>query len=350
MKTTRPTKRAFVLTASLLFTAILPSRTAASDGATVIATVDLGANETAFALAVNSRTNKTYVTPGFELGCDSQFVSVIDDRTNTELAPIKVGLSPFGLAVHPKTNQIYVANAGGCTENEPSNTVSVLDGNTDRVVKTIALDGLGPAFVAINPKTNKIYVTLSGGCCIDGNTVAVIDGSTDSVHYIDVALDPFMVAVNPRTNLVYVTHGFDLITVIDGSTDTVKATFSIGSEAREIAFDPNGRYLYVAARNTNSLAVVDARTNTVLENIPVGARPHGVLFDPDNGRIYVTNRGRCDATPGTVSVIDSGARTVLATVQVGACPRFLDRDPNTGLIYVPNASTSRSVSVLRDQD
>ena len=94
-------------------------------------------------------------------------------------------------------------------------------------------------------------------------SLSVIDGSTDSVHYVDVALDPFMVAVNPRTNLVYVTHGFDLITVIDGSTDTVKATFSIGSEAREIAFDPNGRYLYVAARNTNSLAVVDARTNTL---------------------------------------------------------------------------------------
>jgi YVTN family beta-propeller protein len=350
MKTTKSTKRAFVLTASLLFAAILPSRTAASDGATVIATVDLGANETAFALAVNARTSKTYVTPGFELGCDSQFVSVIDDRTNTEVAPIKVGLSPFGLAVHPRTNQIYVANAGGCTENEPSNTVSVIDGNTDRVVNTIALQGLGPAFVAINPKTNKIYVTMSGGCCTDGNTVAVIDGSTDGVHYVAVDLDPFMVAVNPRTNLVYVTHAFDLITVIDGSTDTVKTTFSIGSEAREIAFDPSGRYLYIAARNTNSLAVVDAITNTVVQQIPVGSRPHGVLFDPDNGRIYVTNRGRCDSTPGTVSVIDSRSRTVLETVRVGACPRFLDRDPNTGLVYVPNASTSRSVSVLRDED
>src|SRR5438309_3948977 len=350
MKTTRSTKRALVLTASLLFTAILPSRTAASDGATVIATVDLGANETAFALAVNSRTNKTYVTPGLELACDSQLVSVIDNRTNTELAPIKVGLSPFGLAVHPQTNQIYVANAGGCTENEPSNTVSVIDGNTDRVIKTIALDGLGPAFVAINPKTNKIYVTMSGGCCTDGSTVAVIDGSTDSVHYVDVALDPFMVAVNPRTNLVYVTHGFDLITVIDGSTDTVKATFSIGSEAREIAFDANGKFLYVAARSTNQLAVVDARTNTVVQTIPVGRRPHGVLFNPDNGRIYVTNRGSCDSTPGTVSVIDSDTRTVVATVQVGSCPRFLDRNPRTGLVYVPNAFTSRSVSVIRDEN
>jgi hypothetical protein len=35
-----------------------------------------------------------------------------------------------------------------------------------------------------------------------------------------------------------VTHaGVDEITAIDGSTDTVEATFSIGSEAREIVFD-----------------------------------------------------------------------------------------------------------------
>src|SRR5438067_449722 len=247
MKTSRSAQRALMLMAALLFMAIVPSRTAASAGPTVIATIGLAANETAFALAVNPGTRKTYVTPGFELACDSQFVAVIDDRTNTELAPIRVGLTPFGVAVDPTTNQIYVANAGGCTENEPSNTVSVIDGNTDRVIKTIALEGLGPAFVAINPRTNKIYVTMSGGCCTDGSTVAVIDGVTDSVHYIAVDLDPFMVAVNPRTNLVYVTHGSDLITVIDGSTDTVKTTFSIGSEAREIAFDPTGKYLYIAA-------------------------------------------------------------------------------------------------------
>src|SRR5439155_765692 len=106
----------------------------------------------------------------------------------------------------------------------------------------IATISLGPnadatAFaLAVNPNTNKLYVTMTGGCCTDGNAVAVIDGSTDTVlGYIDVDLNPFMVAVDSRTNLVYVTHGGqDKITVIDGSTDTVKATFSIGSEAREI--------------------------------------------------------------------------------------------------------------------
>jgi YVTN family beta-propeller protein len=206
---------------------------------------------------------------------------------------------------------------------------------------------MGPAWVDVNPNTNKIYVTINGGCCTSGHSVAVIDGSTDTVlRYVEVGLDPFLVAVNPRTNLVYVTHaGVDKITVIDGSTDTVRGAFTIGSEARAIAFDPNGKLLYVAARNTNQLAVVNADTNAVVQTIPVGAGPHGVAVG--NGGIYVTNRGGCNSTPGTVSVIRRRTRLVVATVQVGTCPRFLDLNPETGLLYVPNAFTSRSVSVIQ---
>jgi len=85
-----------------------------------------------------------------------------------------------------------------------------------------------------------------------------------------------------------------------------------------------------------------------VQTIPVGLRPHGVVFNPENRRIYVTNRGGCTSTPGTVSAIDSDTMTVVATVQVGICPRFLDVNRDTGLLYVPNASTSRSVSVIRD--
>jgi YVTN family beta-propeller protein len=355
MNTSKSAKRSLVLAGSaLLLAAVLPVAIAASKGPAVIATIGLGANEdaTGFALAVDPKTNKTYVTPGFEpFGCESHIVSVIDNSTNTVLTPITVGLVPFGVAVNPKTNKIYVANIGGgvCSE-EPSNSVSVIDGSTDAVQNTIHLDGIGPAFVAVNPKTNRIYVTVNGGCCTSEHTVAVIDGSTDAVlDYVGVDPDPFIVAVSPRTNLVYVTHaGVDKITVIDGSSDTVEATFSIGSEARGIAFDPSGKFVYVAARNTDQLAVVDAKTNTVVQTIAVGRAPHGVLFDPDNGRIYVTNRGGC-STPGTVSVIDSGTRTVVATVQVGTCPRFLDRNARTGMLYVPNAATSRSVSVIRDE-
>jgi YVTN family beta-propeller protein len=153
-------RRSLVLAVSLLLAAAFsPTSLAASEPPRVISTIELGPNPdaTAFALAVNPRRNKTYVTPGFEpLGCESHIVSVIDNATNTVLAPITTGLSPFGVAVNPKTNKIYVTNIGGgtCTD-ETSNTVSVIDGWTDTVDKTITLDGFGPAFVAVNPKTTR---------------------------------------------------------------------------------------------------------------------------------------------------------------------------------------------------
>jgi YVTN family beta-propeller protein len=94
----------------------------------------------------------------------------------------------------------------------------------------------------------------------------------------------------------------DLITVIDGSTDSVKATFKIGSEARALAFHANGKLLYVAARK---------------RTIQVGSRPHGVVYDPDTDRVYVTNRGSCNSTPGSVSVVDAEKGIVEATIPVG---------------------------------
>src|SRR5205809_6071579 len=116
-------QRARLAASLLLLAAFLPTTVAASEGPAVIATINLGPNAdaTAFALAVNPNTNKTYVTPGFEPfppACESHIVSVIDNSTNTVLAPIATGLSPFGVAVNSKTNKIYVANVGGglCTD------------------------------------------------------------------------------------------------------------------------------------------------------------------------------------------------------------------------------------------
>ena len=152
------------------------------DPPTVIATIPLGEPFGAgtFAIAVNPRTNTIYATnPGalsspVGLDCDSHDVSVIHGSTNTVLSPISVGLNPFGVAVNPTTNRIYVANAGGAgfdsCSSEPSYSVSVIDGITNSVVNTLTV-GLGPGFVAVNPKTNKIYVTLTGGCCADGHAV-----------------------------------------------------------------------------------------------------------------------------------------------------------------------------------
>jgi YVTN family beta-propeller protein len=64
---------------------------------------------------------------------------------------------------------IYVANSA-------ANTISVIDGTTESVVRTIQVRGDNPRGIAINPNTNLIYVAnaLSG-------TVIVINGMTNNM-------------------------------------------------------------------------------------------------------------------------------------------------------------------------
>ena len=68
---------------------------------------------------------------------NSNTVSVINPTTNTVVATIPVGESPFGVAVNPANGLVYVTNAG-------SNTVSVIDPATNTVVATIPVGGISP--------------------------------------------------------------------------------------------------------------------------------------------------------------------------------------------------------------
>src|SRR5207244_2600581 len=198
-------QRARLAASLLLLAAFLPTTVAASEGPAVIATINLGPNTeaTAFALAVNPNTNKTYVTPGWEtLGCESHIVSVIDNSTNTVLAPITVGLSPFGVAVNPKTNRIYVANIGGalCTE-ESSNSVSVIDGSTDTVVATFSIGSEARA-IAFDSNGRFLYVAAR-----NTNQLAVVDARTNAVvQTVPVGRRPHGVVFNPDNGRIYVTN------------------------------------------------------------------------------------------------------------------------------------------------
>ena len=49
------------------------------------------------------------------------------------------------------------------------------------------------------------------------------------------------------------------------------------------------------------MSVVNTATNTVIATIPVGTNPSGVAVSPDGNYLYVTNRGS-----NTVSVIPVG--------------------------------------------
>jgi uncharacterized repeat protein (TIGR01451 family) len=88
-------------------------------------------------IAVNPATGRVYVTDG---PGDRLFV-LQDSITPTNISLVatiaNVGDNPQGVAVNPQTNKVYVANARNI--DAPYGTVSVVDGASNVVIKTISL-------------------------------------------------------------------------------------------------------------------------------------------------------------------------------------------------------------------
>ena len=101
-------------------------------------------------------------------GSGQNSVSVISDATNTVVATIPVGTTPYGVAYDSGTNQIFVSN-------HASNSVSVISDSTNAVVATVPV-GTTPAGIAYDSVKGEIFVTNLG----DGTVSVISDGSVPS--------------------------------------------------------------------------------------------------------------------------------------------------------------------------
>ncbi|MBV9177353.1 MAG: YncE family protein [Nitrososphaeraceae archaeon] len=172
------------------------------------------------AFAVNPTTHKLYIANG---NSPAGTVSVIDYYTdsnnifNYHITDIRVGDTPQGVAISPSTNTVYISNTR-------SNSISVIDGTSDKVVKTIGID-YSPFEMAFNQNTNKLYVANS-----EDGTVSVIDTTSNKVvKTVITGGSPSNIAIDPKTNMIYVTNKYlNSVSVIDGSNDNlaVSTTFN----------------------------------------------------------------------------------------------------------------------------
>ena len=223
------------------------------DGATdtVVTTIASPTPQLA-ALAVDSATNKIYA---FDQRGN---VYVIDGTLNTIVATITtMPLPPFGgpvTNVNVVTNTIHDASIFGDT---------VIDGATNNVTATVTIPQFTPLAAAVNPLTNKIY--LAGG---GANGVYAIDGATNAVTTptgFPILSKALAIAINPLTNTIYAVTGSNgygnFVAVISGSTASVSALITAGSNPSSVTVNPVTNRVYVADELDGEITVIDGATN-----------------------------------------------------------------------------------------
>jgi YVTN family beta-propeller protein len=278
---------------------------------TVIATVPVGWSP--FGIAVNPKGTKAYVGSWGE-----GTIYVIDTATNTVTATVHAGngYDLNGIAISPDGMKVYAA------KNDKTNSVSVIDTATNNITATVTLGDYGGG-VAVNPMGTRVYVTSAGGM----NVVYVIDTSNYTVtDTVPVEIGSCGLAVNPSGTKIYVPNeNSNNVSVIDTTTNNVTATVPVGSQPYGVAFNPAGTKLYVVSDNVTY--VVDTASNTVTDMVPVGGLRGSVALTPDGNKIYVLGKGN-------VSVIDAATSTITATL-VGT----VGNTPSIGQFIVSPSTT-----------
>jgi YVTN family beta-propeller protein len=133
-------------------------------------------------------------------------VSVYDGAAKKVSAEIEVGLHPSALALDSAHRRLYVANAN-------SDSISVIDTATDRVVRTVEVGlfrkaplGSSPNALAISADGRMLYVANGAN-----NAIAVVDlerASEPVTGFIPTGWYPTAVLLAPGENRIYVASGY----------------------------------------------------------------------------------------------------------------------------------------------
>ena len=238
--------------------------------------------------------------------------------TNTSrlfCAVVVVALASAVLASSAIARSLYVTNYN-------SNTVSVIDGNTNQVVGSIDTgSGSGPYTLAISPDGKTVYAVN-----YDSGSVSTIDTATNQIVGAPITIPKFSfgIAIAPNSTRAYVSNGNDeSVTVIDLQTRQSIGQIKVCEDPSSVTMTPDGMRVYVAC--DDDVRIIDTATNQVTGTpIPV-SNPYGTAITPDGKSVYV-------AGDGVVAVIDTATNQV-TPITTGGSPEQVGISPDGTRAY-----------------
>src|SRR5256886_773131 len=179
--------------------------------------------------------------------------------------------------------------------------------------------------------------------------VSVIDGATDDVvATFKVGKRPRGIHATPDGQRVFVTLSgsprmapgveenrapadktADGLGVIDPVTRKLIDRWHVGSDPEQFAISKDGKFAFIANEDDASALIVDLNSGQPRGKVKVSAEPEGVGVNPANGEVYVTCEDK-----GEVFVIDPDQQRVIAKIDTGGRPRSVAFLPDGSRAYV----------------
>ena len=233
----------------------------------------------------------------------------------------------------------------GFTSNGRSNSVSVFELDTLRVIQEIPVSGMKPDAILYEPRQNHI-ITANGGSA----NLSVLDAGTLQVA-ATIALPgkpEFMATDGAGTVYVNIETDPGKLVAVDAKALSVKATWPLTgcSNPTGLTIDAVNHRLFSVCEN-QVMAVTDSQTGKQVTRVVIGGGPDAAAFDADLGLVFSSN-----GLDGTLTVIHEDTPDqyrVLATVTTQVSARTMVLDPATHKIFLAAAKFGDTPPATEEQ-
>ncbi|HXB09804.1 MAG TPA: bifunctional YncE family protein/alkaline phosphatase family protein [Puia sp.] len=248
---------------------------------------------------------------------------------------LPLGDLPLNIAVSKSHRYAAVTNNG-----QSNQTIQLLDAKNDQELDKVFVSRSwgGLAF-----SEDEQYLYASGG---DNNWVVRFTIANNKLVPSDtlrlgeawgrqnprVAISPTGLAVDDRKGLLYVvTKQDNSLYLIDLKTKAIRQKVALGTDAYTCLLSADRSKLYISLWGGDKVAIFDTKQNKMVDSIPVGDNPNDLCLSRNGRYLFVAN-----ANDNTVSVIDLKKGRVLETLNTAVYPTQL------------SGTTSNSVAVSDD--
>ncbi len=146
-------------------------------------------------------------------------------------------------------------------------------------------------------------------------------------------ISPAGLEIDDQRHLLYVvTKEDNSLYIVDLVKKSVIMRIGLGGEGYTCLLSPDKKELYISCWGCDKLKIFDTESKAFVQDIPVGDNPNALCLTKDGRILFVAN-----ANDNSVSVIDVAARKVIETLNAALYPE------------APSGSTSNALALSADQ-
>lgn len=153
---------------------------------------------------------------------------------------------------------------------------------------------ISPAGIDIDDKKNLLYVVTQ-----ENNSLYILNTiSKKIIGEYKLDGEAYTCLLSPDKKELYIScWGCDKLYVFNTVSKTFTDKINVGDNPNDICLTKNGKYLFVANSNDNSVSVIDILSRKVIETLtaslypdaPQGSTTNGLALSPDEKTLYIAN-------------------------------------------------------------